>query len=191
MLFSDIILVTLMGSGCVAASPLGTNDGPPDFFDFFKPSKVGLYNTGTGSIALAPAGVVSKFPSDGGQDTTTLLTFTYPPEVAGKKCFFAFYLDSTASVSGIGKIDLFSSLGPAPDFASGWPPGNQRDKHIGRLSACLEDFARWDATYDSYLTEETDCKAPGTVEAYELVGVYDDDFVSWDPSMAGLEIHYS
>jgi hypothetical protein len=191
MLFSNLILATLMGIGCALASPLGTNDGPPDFFDFFKPSKVGLYNTGTGSIAPAPAGVVSKFPGDRGQDTTTLLTFTYPPEVAGKKCFFAFYLDSTASVSGSGKIDLFSSLGPAPDFASGWPPGNQRDNHIGRLTACKGDFARWDATYGSYLTEETDCKEPGTVEAYELVGVYDNDFVSWDPSVAGLEIHYN
>ncbi|EEY14539.1 predicted protein [Verticillium alfalfae VaMs.102] len=85
---------------------------------------------------------------------------------------------------------LYTSLAPAPGCTSGWAPGNQRNVNLGRMSVQRGGLATWDATYSSYLTKRTPCKAPGTVEAFELVGVYDNDHVSWNVAVAGARISY-
>ncbi|CAG9981133.1 unnamed protein product [Clonostachys byssicola] len=181
-LFKTLAAVFLTASSVLAA-PLESRAEVS-----FKPSAIWRYNVGNGAISATNTGDVAKAPTNGGQDTTALLTFTYPSYVSGQKCQFAFSLDSTATLQGSAKLDLFSSLQPAPGPTAGWGPGNQRNVNLGRLNLFKPGQATWEATYSSYLTQKTDCKAPGTVEAFELVGVYDRDLVSWNPALAGPRI---
>lgn len=169
--------------------PTGSGSGGSSFY----PSAIYHYDVSTGAITCGVEdGLIEKFPTNKGQDITTLVTFTYPEESAGKKCQFEFFLSTASTLEGSGKIDVFTSLAPAPGCKAAWPPGNQRNVHAGRLSAHVGAFATWDATYGaSYLTEPTDCKAPGTQEGIELVGVYDEDHVAWFPDGSGARIIYN
>jgi hypothetical protein len=185
MLFKTLV-ATVFAAASGLAAPLTARDDP-----FFAPSAIWQYNVRNGAISSATEGLVSKSTSNNGNDITTLLTFTYPSEAEGKQCQFAFYLDNGATLTGSKKLDVFTSNSPAPGPTSGWGPGNQRNIHLGRLSADLGSFATWDATYNAYLTEKTDCKAAGTTEGFELVGVYDNDVVSWSPDVAGPRIIYT
>ncbi|CAM1500504.1 Fc.00g096660.m01.CDS01 [Cosmosporella sp. VM-42] len=185
MLFSAVVGAVL-ASVSVLGAPLEARADP-----YFTPSAIWKYSVSSGAISSTSTGVVSKATNNNGNDITALLTFKYPSASAGKKCQFAFYLNNGASLTGSKKLDLFTSNSPAPGPTSGWGPGNQRNIHLGRLSANLGGFATWDATYSTYLTKKTDCKAPGTTEAFELVGVYDNDYVSWNPTVAGPRIIYT
>ncbi|KAI9162982.1 hypothetical protein HJFPF1_04577 [Paramyrothecium foliicola] len=186
MYLYQAITATILAASTVLGAPLEPRSDP-----FFTPSAIWKYNTGTGAISATATGLISKSTNNNGQDITTLLTFTYPSAAAGKKCRFAFYLDNTANLQGSRKIDFYSSNNPVSAPSPGWGPGNQRNNHLGRLSAVKPGFATWDATYSAYLTQKTDCKAPGTKEGFELVGVYDKDVVSWNPAAAGPRIIYT
>lgn len=186
MLYNTILSVAFLVASSVAA-PVEIRGSSP----YFTPSAIWNYNVRTGAILATSTGTVSKADNDNGNDITTLLTFTYPQEAQGQQCQFAFDLDNQAGLSGSGKLDLFTSNQPAPGPTNGWGPGNQRNLPLGRLSAVLGGQATWDATFSTYLTQSTDCKDPGTVEAFELVGVFDNDYVSWDPAVAGPRIIYS
>lgn len=159
--------------------------------NYFTPSAIWKYNTRNGAIYSTEQGYVSKATNNGGNDITALLTFTYPQAAKDKKCQFAFYLDSKDSISGSKKLDLYTSNSPAPGPRDTWGPGNQRNIHLGRLDLKLGGFATWDSTQGAYMTQKTNCKAPDTVEGFELVGVFDDDAVYWNPSVAGPRIVYS
>jgi hypothetical protein len=187
MLSYKTLLITVLSSLIVAA-PFEARDDL-----FFSPSQVWLYGASSGRTAPTSTGMVSKASTSGGRATiTTLLTFKYPPEVDGLKCQFEFYLDLNSTVKGSAKLDLFSSIRPlTSNDTVYWSRGNQRGVELGRLSVSPGASATWDATYNEYLTEKTDCKAPGTVEGFELVGVYDNDYVSWNPSTSGLRIIYT
>ncbi|KAF7562358.1 hypothetical protein G7046_g1766 [Stylonectria norvegica] len=185
-MYLKAVLAALVASTSVLGAPLAPRDD-----NYFTPSAIWKYNVGTGAISATDHGLVSKDTNNNGNDITTLMTITYPDEVAGKKCQFAFYLDDTATLSGSGKLDIFTSNSPAPGPTSGWGPGNQRNNNVGRISAVLGGFATIDASYDVHLSEVLDCQPPGTVEAFELVGVYDNDVISWDPNVAGPWIYYS
>lgn len=182
-------LYTLMVSAFLATTQVFATPLQPRANAFFTPTTIWKYNTGTGAIAATTSGLVAK--SNNGQDTTALLTFTYPSAASGKQCQFAFYLDNAATLNGSRKLDLYTSTNPAPGPRSTWPPGNQRNIHLGRISAIKGGFATWDAKYSTYLTQKTPCKAPGTVEGFELTGVYDQDTVGWNPAVAGPRIIYS
>lgn len=182
MYLYQAIIATIAATSSVLGAPLEARNS------FFTPSAIWKYNTGTGAISSTNTGIISKSTTNSGQDITALLTFTYPANAQGRQCQFAFVLDNSARLDGSRKIDFFSSLNPAPGPRSGWGPGNQRNIHLGRLSAVKPGVATWDATYGSYLTQKTPCKAPGTVEGFELVGVYDKDYVSWNPAVAGPRI---
>lgn len=185
MLFHALI-ATAFASASVLAAPLEARDDLS-----FGPSAIWKYSVRNGAISTTTFGEVSKDTSNGGNDITTLVTFTYPKEAEGKQCQFAFSLDSSAVVSGSQKLDVFTSNSPAPGPTTGWGPGNQRNIHLGRLSVSAPGDAIWDATYNAYLTAKTPCKAEATVEGFELVGVYDNDYVSWDPDFAGPRIIYT
>jgi hypothetical protein len=195
---TETVTVDGNGNGC---APTGTSTqvAPPSQStnpsggSSFYPSAIYHYDVSTGAITCGVEdGLIEKFPANKGHDITTLVTFTYPEESAGKKCQFEFFLSSASTLEGSGKIDVFTSLNPAPGCKASWPPGNQRNVHAGRLSAHVGAFATWDATYGtSYLTEPTDCKAPGTQEGIELVGVYDEDHVAWFPDGSGARIIYN
>jgi hypothetical protein len=111
------------------------------------------------------------------------VTFTYPAAAQNKQCQLEFHLPANASPAGSKKIDVFSSIKPAPGPTTGWSPGNQRDKHIGRLSVVPGGAATWDSAQKPSLAFKTPCKAPGTVEAFEFVGVGDFDLINWSPSL--------
>lgn len=185
MLFK-IVIAAIFASTTLAGALEDRRETP-----YFTPSELWKYNTRDGAISTTEEGVVSKATNNGGNDLTALVTFTYPDESKGKKCQFAFYLDSTASVSGSGKLDVFTSFSPAPGSRSSWPPGNQRNLPVGRLSVAKGAAATWDATFNAYLTQKSDCKAPGTKEGLELVGVHDTDYISWNPKVAGPRILYT
>lgn len=185
MHFYKTIIATVLVATSAQAAPL-----EPRQSAYFLPSSIAHYSVNNGAISPSTTGFVFKHPGNGGQDVTTLLTFTYPDAAKGKQCQFAFYLDQTATNLGSRKIDVFSSLQPATKATTGWGPGNQRDQNLGRLSTVKPGFATWDATYSSRLTQKTPCGAPNTTASFELVGVYDNDYISWDPSVAdaGLRI---
>jgi hypothetical protein len=150
------------------------------------------YDIGTGTIECHPNNIfsllsVSKAPQNGGHDQTALFTFRYPPWTAGKQCRIVFDLDTLTSVQGSGQLDLFSSNAPAPGCRPGWGFGNQRNEHLGRLQAKTNAPVTYIAKYGG-LTNPGPCPAPGTLEAYELVGVGDNDNVTWRPARAGLKI---
>ncbi|KAI1039317.1 hypothetical protein LB505_008602 [Fusarium chuoi] len=156
--------------------------------DYFTPAEIHTYNINNGAIYDTDEGRVTKAPTNGGNDITTLLTFKYPEAARGKKCQFAFYLAPGENVIGSRKLDLYSSLAPAPGPRAGWGPGNQRNVHLGRMDVKVGGFATWEATYGPYMTQKTDCKKPGTVEGLELVGVYDLDAIYWNPAKSGPRI---
>ncbi|KAM5354781.1 hypothetical protein ACJ41O_001427 [Fusarium nematophilum] len=185
MLFKAIFATAIAATSGLAA-PLQARQDP-----YFTPSAIWKYNVRTGAISSTDRGMIAKATWNNGNDITTLVTFTYPDEAEGHQCQFAFYLDNGSTNHVSGKFDLFTSNSPAPGPTTGWGPGNQRNIHLGRLTAHIDGFATWDATYNAYLTEKTDCKAAGTVEGFELVGVYDNDEISWDADVAGPRIIYT
>ncbi|RGP61390.1 idi-3 precursor [Fusarium longipes] len=177
------VFTALVAATAGLAAPL-----EPRADEYFTPSALWTYNVANGAISSTSEGRVTKHPSNGGNDNTALFTFTYPEFARNKKCRFAFYLANGENVIGSGKLDLFSSLSPAPGPRAGWGPGNQRDVHLGRLDVKKGGFATWEATYGTYMTSKTDCKKPGTRVGLELVGVYDTDAVYWNPSKSGPRI---
>ncbi|KAH7119477.1 hypothetical protein B0J13DRAFT_569217 [Dactylonectria estremocensis] len=189
MLFKTFIASTFAAVSVLGAPPVSLESRQA--VNYFTPSALWKYNVRNGAIARTTQGVVSKADYNHGNDFTALLTFTYPRAAEGKKCQFAFVLDNTAQLRGSKKLDVFTSNSPAPGPTSGWGPGNQRNIHLGRLSAKRGATATWDATYNAYLTKKTPCKAAGTQEGFELVGVYDNDYISWNPRFAGPRIIYT
>lgn len=117
-----------------------------------------------------------------GHDLTALLTFTYPAAALNKQCWLEFNVPSTATVSptgaaGTAKIDVFRQWAPVNTCPS---QGNNRDVQLGRLVVPgAGQLATWEVKYNTYLTGKGPCKAPGTVEGIELVGVNDAENVSW------------
>lgn len=184
------IIAALFAATSVVAAPLEARQSGSG--DYFTPSATWLYNVRTGAIAATDYGYVSKASNNLGNDVTTLVTFTYPKAAEGKKCQFGFYLDNSATVRGSKKLDLFSSSSPAPGPRDSWGPGNQRNNNLGRFNPVVGGFATtWDAKYSAFLTEKTDCRLAGTQEGFELVGVWDEDLVSWDTKTSGPRIIYS
>ncbi|KAK3682053.1 hypothetical protein B0T22DRAFT_444301 [Podospora appendiculata] len=161
-----------------------SRETPLDCRGVIAPTTLYTFNVGTGAINCTnTGGLVSKSHTNGGNDITTLITFTYPPESAGKTCTLQFFLAGPdVSLDGTGQIDVFSILAPAPGCTDSWPPGNGRNIHLGRWNVDISQYATWDWTSSSYLTQPTTCAAPGTVEAYEFVGVGDYDLVQWGDS---------
>ncbi|KAF4442443.1 idi-3 precursor [Fusarium austroafricanum] len=182
-MLAQTIFTALFAATATLAAPLERRSD-----DYFTPSAIHTYNIANGAIHNTDEGRVTKAPGNGGNDITTLLTFTYPEAARGKKCQFAFYLNGKENVIGSKKLDLYSSLAPAPGPRAGWGPGNQRNIHLGRMDVKVGGFATWEATYGPYMTQKTDCKKPGTVEGLELVGVYDLDAIYWNPAISGPRI---
>uniref|UniRef100_L2FW71 Idi-3 n=1 Tax=Colletotrichum fructicola (strain Nara gc5) TaxID=1213859 RepID=L2FW71_COLFN len=147
--------------------PRGPPRGAPNRQPLLHPPPaVFQYNVRDGAIYPASWGYVSKYPQNAGNDFTTLLTFTYPAAAAGKKCQFAFFADANTYAGGRRPLD--------------------RNANIGRVSIVDGGYATWDATYGAYLSTPSDCKPAGTVEGLELVGVNDNDYVSFPPTAARI-----
>jgi hypothetical protein len=166
---------------------------PPTSSSYFSPSNTWQYSVHNGAISVASTFVeVYKSTGNGGKDQSALVTFTYPAAAKDKQCQLEFHLPANASPAGSKKIQVFSSNKPAPGPTSGWAPGNQRNNHVGTLSVVAGGAATWDSAQKPSLAFKTPCKAPGTVEAFELVGVNDFDSINWNPALNyGPRIVYS
>lgn len=138
------------------------------------------YNTGVGYIFKAPG----TSPS-----ITTLLSFTFPAESAGKTCSLMFPLDDTAVTKGSQRAQAFSSLKPAEKTTDTWPDGNLRDQHLGDLFFQSGVGASWETTYGPYAGDTFPCPAGYKLGA-ELVGRWDSVEISWDQSLSGPYIEY-
>lgn len=179
MLFKTFLSAAIAATSTLAA-PLEARNMSSSYF---TPSNTWQYSVRDGAIATALSLVeIYKSTGNGGKDQTALVTFTYPTAAKNKQCQLEFHLPANASPAGSKKIQVFSSNKPAPGTTGGWGPGNQRDNHIGTLSVVAGGAATWDSAQRPSLAFKTPCKAPGTVEAFELVGVYDFDSINWNPS---------
>jgi hypothetical protein len=138
------------------------------------------YNTGTGEV----------FKNGITSDITTLLTFNFPASLAGMTCEFHFYLDPTATVSGTGEFDLFTSQAPPTQDTTSWPSGNLRDQYAGRMQTYAPGEAAW---VQDIAAAGKVCQCPDTAMLYavELVGVGDVDEVAWNPAAgSGAYVKY-
>jgi hypothetical protein len=101
---------------------------------------------------------------------------------------FHFNLDSTATLTGSGLFDVFTSLQPATTSTTTWPPGNQRNNQVARMQAVLSG----EATYVSGFPNTVQSfPCPSGVWPIELVGVFDVDNIQWSGSVAGPYISWS
>lgn len=151
------------------------------------PDITSQYNVGTGAINYnTKVGLISKSPTNRGQDITTLVTFRIPAAWSSyNTCRIVFTSAATSTVSGSGRADAFLSLAPATASTTSWPPGNLRDIHVGRLLAVRGAEATWE---QSYLGPDIPCdELAGKVYGGELVGVYDSVHITWTPGTDGIK----
>ncbi|KAK3327059.1 hypothetical protein B0T19DRAFT_484236 [Cercophora scortea] len=133
---------------------------------------------------------VTKSPTSGGHDMTTMFTFTYPAAVANRQCWLEFAVPTSATVSAGAKVDVFRQWQPVSTCPS---QGNNRDVQLGRMVVgAAGGRATWEATYNTYLTAKGPCAAPGTVEGIEIVGVGDLEEVLWQQGAGvGVKVVYA
>ncbi|KAK3681380.1 hypothetical protein B0T22DRAFT_304613 [Podospora appendiculata] len=133
---------------------------------------------------------VTKSPTSGGHDLTTMFTFTYPAAVANRQCWLEFSVPAGASVSAGAKVDVFRQWRPVSACPS---QGNNRDVQLGKMVVgAAGGRATWEATYNSYLTAKGPCAAPGTVEGIEIVAVGDAEEVLWQQGAGvGVKVVYA
>jgi hypothetical protein len=165
-------------SGLVAAVP-GSDTQIPIKSKVIRPAVRSQYAVWTGAITYN-TGVGKIFKDGRSSDITTLITFNIPNAVVGKKVAFHFYTDAATSAAATGsrQFDLYTSSAPAKKSTTTWPPGNQREKQIGRYqlakssgeAALLAEFPQEAASYTF-----------NSAGAYgiELVGVNDNDYIAW------------
>ncbi|CAG5188724.1 uncharacterized protein ALTATR162_LOCUS12017 [Alternaria atra] len=161
----------------------------PTCSNIIKPEATSLYEVWTGAVQHNK--INGKISKDGKTtDITTLLTFKFPPESAGKTCSFHFDLasDASAKVSGTGQFDVFTSLAPATGSTSSWPSGNLRDQHYGRMTAKHGGAATWVSGFPTF-GQGFPCPA-GNTYGGELVGVGDADFIEWVAGTSGAYIQF-
>ncbi|KAH7120740.1 hypothetical protein B0J11DRAFT_507796 [Dendryphion nanum] len=173
----------------VPAFPSGSN--------VITPREISLYNTGNGAITYR-SGTGRVLKTGTGSDTTTLITFDIPSAAVGRTLEFGFTLDTAASsvVSGSQLLDVYKSLGPATRTTTGWGqgvPGNQRDQHQGRLRVVRGGEATYLTQAQGFPVIAKSFAAPSApgVLAFELVGVYDRDEVSWDAAVNGAFLRWT
>ncbi|KAK0733192.1 hypothetical protein B0T26DRAFT_683086 [Lasiosphaeria miniovina] len=159
------------------------------------PSSIANFDIGTGEIGCdATIGFISRYAPWGGNDISTLVTFTFPSDIdfTSKTCQLQFSLWPEDSVAGTAQVDLFSSLAPA-DCTSGSEKdmvSNQRGAHLGRLAVSPGMLTRWISNEGG---SAAPCPPAGSVLGYELAPVGDEDGVEWDATTAkarGLFLQY-
>ena len=145
------------------------------------PTTISQYAVWTGAINFGtPWGKI--FKNGQTSDMTTLVTFNFPAASAGETCAFHFSLDNSATFTGSGLFDVFTSLAPATETTTSWPPGNQRNDQVARLQAVVNEKATYVSGFPNSV-QSFPC--PSDTWAIELVGVYDTDDIKWNGSISG------
>ena len=174
--------------GFTSALPSPQPQNIPTGSDIIIPKTISKYSVWTGAVDFdVSAGKI--FKNGRTSDITTLATFEFPAEAAGKTCEFHFVLpnDGTASVSGTGQFDVFTSLAPATQSTTTWPSGNLRDQYAGRMTAFVGAEAQWTAGFPDP-AQSFPC--PTGLLAGELVGTGDEDDIEWTVPGAGPYIKF-
>jgi hypothetical protein len=178
-------ILSLVAAAPVAQPNGGNTTAPFGQPTIIRPSALSQYDVWTGAVHYGTSrGKIFK----NGQttDVTTLLTFDFPAVPAGRLCEFHFYLDSTATVSGTGTFDVFSSIKPATTSTTSWPNGNLRDQYGGRMQANKPGEAVFLSGYGNK-AQLFDCPS-NSVYGVELVPTGDVDDIEWDGAVAGAYI---
>ncbi|KAI9764685.1 MAG: hypothetical protein M1839_005785 [Geoglossum umbratile] len=151
------------------------------------PYATSTYAVWSGAITYGTNyGLVQKTQTS--SDITTLVTFDFPAWTAGKKCSFGFRLGNTATVTGTGQADVFTSLDNPHGSTTDWPQGNQRDQHLGRIQAVKGGSAV--TVMDFGNNTPFDCPAGHRITG-ELVPTGDYDEIRWDVYTEGPELTVS
>ena len=184
----SIFFFFLSAAAPLAQAPTSTNTGSPfGQPNIIRPAARSQYDVWTGAILYNTTN--GKIFKNGiTTDVTTLLTFEYPAATAGLQCEFHFYLDPTATLAGTGTFDVFSSLAPATQSTTSWPPGNQRNQFEGRIQAAEPGEAIFLPGYGN-TAQLYNCPTGQTL-GMELVPTGDYDDIEWVGKLAGAYILY-
>lgn len=186
--FTSAIALAIIGF--VSAAPVPDTACTPETetpSNIIWPATTSQYEVSTGAVLYGTAfGRISKNGKT--TDITTLLTFDFPEDSAGKICSFHFDLDHSAAVSGSAQFDVFTSLAPAEGNRTSWPSGNLRDQHIGRMTATVDGAATWVAGLPTF-GQGFLCPA-GQTYGGELVGAGESVLIEWSARFSGPYIKY-
>lgn len=157
------------------------------------PDYTSQYNSKTGAVDFhTPRGLVSRSPTNGGADITTLVTFSLDTQYSSNMCQLVFDLtDSSSWVSGSKKAQLFTSLAPATTDSSSWPSGNLRNQELGSIDIVSGGHATWEAGSGPGATANGffPCSAiAGHIYGGEIVPQGDSVEVSWPAGRDGVKI---
>jgi hypothetical protein len=175
-----LLIPSILALAGLAASSPAPRPQIPATGSFLLPAAVSQYDVWTGAIRYA-SGAGKIFKNGKTTDTTTLLTFNGTAASAGQTCAFHLYLASTSTLTGAANFDVFSSLKPATKSASSWPPGNQRNNHLGRMKAALGAEATVLAGYPTAVSGFP-CPAAGVAAGFEFVPTDDVTDIEWTQS---------
>lgn len=175
--------------GAVYTGPSG--EYPAPIAQIF-PEYTSQYNVGTGAHFHTSQGLVSKSPTNGGADITTLVTFEVPAEYSSNWCQVAFTLENAGSwASGSLQAQLYTSLAPATTDASSWPSGNLRDQFLGSIDIVVGGEASFEAGSGPAATSHGffPCSLiAGQVYGGEIVPRGDSVQISWPAAQDGIKI---
>lgn len=176
--------------GAVYTGPTG--EYPAPVVQIF-PEYTSQYNVKTGAHFHTSQGLVSRSPTNGGADITTLVTFEVPAEYSSNWCQVAFTLEDASSwASGSLQAQLYTSLAPASTIdASSWPSGNLRDQFLGSIDVVAGGEASFEAGSGPAATSHGffPCGLiAGRVYGGEIVPRGDSVQISWPAAVDGIKI---
>jgi len=157
------------------------------------PDYTSQYNSKTGAVDFHTSrGLVSRQPTNGGKDTTTLVTFILDTQYSSNMCQLVFDLeDSSSWASGSQKAQVFTSLAPATTDSESWPSGNLRNQALGTIDIVSGGRATWEAGSGPGATANGffPCSAiAGHIYGGEIVPQGDSDEISWPAGRDGVKI---
>lgn len=161
------------------------------------PEYTSQYNARTGAVDFHTArGLVSRSPTNGGADITTLVTFALDAQAYNANtCQLVFDLSnnssSSAAASGSLKAQIFTSLAPATASAETWPNGNLRDQELGSITVVAGGRAIWEHGSGPGASANGifPCSAiAGELMGSEIVPQGDSVEISWVAGQDGLKI---
>ncbi|KIW17231.1 hypothetical protein PV08_04422 [Exophiala spinifera] len=157
------------------------------------PDYTSQYNVKTGAVDFNTAlGLVSRSYTNGGADTTALVTFTVAQQFAQNWCQLVFDLaDPSSYATGSLKAQLFTSLAPATADTTTWPSGNLRNQNIGAIDVVPGGVAQWQVGSGPAATSNGffPCSSiAGQPFAGEVVPQGDQVEISWPAGTDGIKI---
>lgn len=132
-------------------------------------------------------------------ETTTIVTFDFAPELEGRTCKLLFDLWDRDVSTGSQTADVFSVIDPpdsrsgsgsnsdlsATSFETALALAQSRDQHVGRIHVPKPGTAEWVMSY--YGWPEFPCPA-GQLIGIEYVGVGDNVEIRWDIGVTGPRV---